>query len=42
MTANLITAAVVTPTNLTTYTVTSYKFDFTLIDSITQNGRIEI
>jgi len=42
MTANLITTASVTPSNLTTYSVTSYKIDFTLKDSITQNGYIEI
>ncbi len=42
MTANLITAAAVTPSNLTTYTVTSYKFDFTLKDPVYQSGYIEI
>ncbi len=40
MTANQITTATVTPTSLITYTVTSYKFDFTLKDSISQNGYI--
>lgn len=40
MAANQILTASVTPTNLTTYAITSYKFDFVLRDSITQGGSI--
>jgi hypothetical protein len=42
MSANQITTATVTPTNFTTYVVTSYKFDFTLKDNIYLGGYIEL
>jgi hypothetical protein len=40
MIANQLSTVVITPNNLTTYIVTSYKFDIPLKDSIAQNGYI--
>lgn len=40
MAASQIFVASVTPSNLTTYSMTSYKFDITLNDDIAQNGYI--
>jgi hypothetical protein len=38
MSPNQLSVASITPTSFVTYTMTSYKFDFTLKDPLPQNG----